>query len=236
LSADLKWHLVADPVNAVEWETLLRAALNEPVKVIAPPAAVELAGRTAKRAAAAGKINLLPAEFTARYHQQFIDRLWLRGLAYAGVAYAVLLAVYFCAVSFRGYQTHNVEGEVAKISVDYTNAMELKAKFAVLSERAQLKYAALDCWQLVAQMTPASVSLQRMSFADGKKLALGGNAPMDQVNTLFDYNSAMKKASLNGQPAFDRLLGDTVSPKAIANNQVAWNFSLELLRTEAEQP
>ncbi|HEY5042642.1 MAG TPA: hypothetical protein VIK53_11630, partial [Verrucomicrobiae bacterium] len=40
LTAQPKWHLVADPVNATEWEQLLRAGLNEPVKVVAPPTAV----------------------------------------------------------------------------------------------------------------------------------------------------------------------------------------------------
>ena len=64
-----------------------------------------LAGRTAKRAAAGAKVNLLPPEFTARYHQQFVDRLWLRGLAYVGVLYAISLVIYFCAVAVLGYRT-----------------------------------------------------------------------------------------------------------------------------------
>ena len=78
LTTALKWHLVADPANAVEWESVLRGAISEPVSVVAPPAPAELAARTAKRAAAAGASNLLPAEFAARYRQQFVDRLWLR--------------------------------------------------------------------------------------------------------------------------------------------------------------
>ncbi len=53
LTAQPQWHLVADPVNATEWEQLLRAGLNEPVQIVAPPAPAELAGRSAKRAAAA---------------------------------------------------------------------------------------------------------------------------------------------------------------------------------------
>ena len=65
LTAQPQWHLVADPVNATEWENLLRTGLNEPVQVVAPPSPAELAGRSAKRAAAAdAKVNLLPAEFS----------------------------------------------------------------------------------------------------------------------------------------------------------------------------
>ncbi len=54
-----------------------------------PPA--ELAARTARRAAAANQqSNLLPAEFSARYRQQFVDRLWLHGLAAALVVYLAI--------------------------------------------------------------------------------------------------------------------------------------------------
>ncbi len=233
LTSQPRWHLVADPVNAAEWENLLRTALGEPVQTSAPPAPAELAARTAKRMTAGSKINLLPAEFTARYHQQFVDRLWLRGLAYAGLAYAVFLAVYFCAVGWLGYRTHDVEKKVAFISNDYTNAMQLKARFGVLSERAQLKYAALDCWQLVAQQIPQGIALQRIGFSDGQKLALGGTTTPELVNTLFDFNAAMQKSTANGQPVFDPQKGERVNPR-LNNNVTTWSFSLELLHTEAE--
>ena len=103
LTAQPQWHLVADPVNATEWEQLLRTGLNEPVQVIAPPAPAELAGRSAKRAAASvAKVNLQPPEFAARYREQFFDRLWLHGLGYAGLLYAIGLVIYFCAVAMGG--------------------------------------------------------------------------------------------------------------------------------------
>ena len=122
---------MADPVNATEWEQLLRTGLNEPVQVVAPPAPAELAGRSAKRAAASvAKVNLQPAEFSARYREQFFDRLWLHGLGYAGVLYAIGLVIYFCAVGWVGYQARGVEGQVAAISNDYTNAIQLKARWA----------------------------------------------------------------------------------------------------------
>jgi hypothetical protein len=233
LTSSLKWHLVADPVNATEWETVLRAALNEPVTVSAPPAPAELAAGTAKRAAASEKSNLLPAEFTARYHQQFVDRLWLRGLAYTGVAYAVFLVIYFCATAVLGYRTAKVESDVAKISNDYTNALQLKAVYEVLKERSQLKYAALDSWQWVAQELPPAISLQRFGFADGQHVALSGTAPQEQINTLFDFNTSLKKKQVNGQYVFDQQKGDPVNPRTMPNG-VSWNLTLELLHVEAE--
>ena len=233
LNAPLKWHLVADPVNAAEWENLLRAALNEPVEVSAPPPPAELAAGTARRATAADKSNLLPAEFTARYHQQFVDRLWLRGLFYAGAVYAFYCVIYFCAVAALGFQTGRVERQAAALNNDYTAAMQLKARYEVLKERQQLKYAALDCWQWVAEELPPAIALQRFSFADGQHLALSGTAPQDQVNTLFDFNTALKKKQVGGQFVFDQQRGDAVNPR-LSGNQESWSLSLELLHGEAE--
>ena len=99
LTESPKWHLVADPVNAAEWEKLLREALDEPVRVVEPPPPAELAARTARRAASAPGAALLPAEFSARYHQQFVDRLWLRGLVTTGILYAIGVVIYFCATT-----------------------------------------------------------------------------------------------------------------------------------------
>ena len=232
LNAPLKWHLVADPVNAAEWENLLRAALDAPVEVSAPPPPAELAAGTAKRATAAEKSSLLPAEFTAQYHQQFVDRLWLRGLFYAGAVYAVFCVIYFCAVAVLGFQTGRVEKQAAALNGDYTTAMQLKARYDVLKERQQLKYAALDCWQWVAEELPQTISLQRFSFADGQHLALSGTAPQDQVNTLFDFNTALKKKQVGGQTVFDQQQGDAVNPR-LNGNQESWSLSLELLHGEA---
>jgi hypothetical protein len=233
LGSPLKWHLVADPANAAEWEPLLRGALGEAAAVTAPPAPAELAGRTARRAAAAGGSHLLPAEFAARYRQQFVDRLWLRGLLCAGVVYAVGLAIYFCATAVLNYRVTGVEKQVAALGGSYTNALQLKAVYKVLSERQQLKYAALDCWQWVAEELPQGISLQRFSFAEGQHLTLSGTAPQDQINTLFDFNTALKKKKVNGQFVFDQEKGENVNPRAMGN-QLSWSLSLELLHAEAE--
>ena len=241
LTASPKWHLVADAANATEWENVLRAALGEPVTVIAPPAPAELAGRTAKRAAAAkDKSSLLPAEFTTRYHQQFVDRLWLRGLFYALIVYGVLLAIYFSAVTWAGVQASSVESQVVGLGGSYTNTMQLKARYGVLKERAQLKYAALDCWQIVAEALPPGINLQRFSFNDGKKLFLSGTCASDQLNLITGQNGfydSIRYAKLKDQPVFNSnpAGNDQISYRQ-AGNVITWNFAVELLHVEVETP
>ena len=108
------------------------------------------------------------------------------------------LVIYFCAVGWLGFQTQKVEGQVAAISNDYTNAVQLKARYGILKERSQLKYAALDCWQLVAQELPPGVALQRSSFVDGRKLTLNGSVDAADTQKLIDFYDALRKAKLNG--------------------------------------
>ena len=156
-----RWHLVADPANAAEWENALREGLSEPVQVTPPLPPAELAAHTARRAAASGsRATLLPAEFPARYHQQFVDRLWLRGLVATGVLYAIGVVIYFCAVGVLSHpHAQGVERQVAAWSGSYTNALQLKARYDVLKERQELKYAALDCWKIVAEQLPPNITL-----------------------------------------------------------------------------
>ena len=233
LTSTPKWHLVADPVNATEWETVLRVGLNESVQIVAPPAPAELAAGTAKRATSAAKSNLLPEEFTARYKNRFYDRLWLRGLLFAGATYAVFCVIYFCATTVLNYRVGKVEAQAAQFSNAYTNSLQLKACYGILNERQQLKYAALNCWQWVAEELPQSITLQRFNFTDGRRLTLSGTAPQDMVNTLFDFNTNLKKKKINGQFIFDQQKGDTVNPR-MSGNAESWNFNLELVHAEAE--
>lgn len=228
-----QWHLVAEGVAAAEWEGLLKQILSEPVKVLPPLSAAELASRTARRAAQAAAnpmASLLPAEFSTRYREQFRDRLWLHGLYAAGVLYVLFVAFYFSATTLRSYQASNVQQQVAALSDDYTNTMQLKARYAILQQRQNLKFAALDCWKLVADNLPQGITLQRFSFGDGRTVGLFGNAAQDQVESLFTFNTDLQKAKVNGQPEFTT--GGEPLTYRTYQNEVTWNFSLPLQNAE----
>jgi hypothetical protein len=91
----------------------------------------------------------------------------------------------------------------------------------------------LDCWKAVADLLPASVTLESLNFNDGQKLLLGGMADASAVNELIDFCDALRKTQVNGQPLFDQKKGDQVPGTRAAGGNVSWNFNLELKRTEA---
>jgi hypothetical protein len=238
LTASPTWHLVADGAVAAEWEGVLLAGLGEPVPVTPPLPAAELAARTARRSTQTqAPATLLPHEFSARYHQQFVDRLWLRGLVTTGILYTVCVVIYFCATQVLGYRTGQVEQQAAAWSDGYTNALQLKARYDVLSKRQDLKYAALDCWKIVAEQLPAGISLQRLSFADGQKLSLNGTVPSDQIVQITDhFYDAVRKAKLDGQPMFDVSGGDDLTYRQSGSDSMSWYFSLALAHKEDAAP
>jgi hypothetical protein len=143
------------------------------------------------------------------------------------------VAIYFCATRVLEYRTHQVERQVAALSGSYTNALQLQARYNVLKERQDLKYAALDCWKIVAEQLPAGISLQRLSFADGEKLSLNGTVAPDQITQITDhFYDGVRKAELNGEPMFDSSGDLTYNQQG---NVVNWRFSLAL-KHQGESP
>ena len=233
LTAPPAWHLVADAPTAAEWEPALRSGLEQPVEVIAPVSVAGLAALTATRAAKAGSQgNLMPAEFSTRYQQQFVDRLWMRGLGAVVALYLLGVMVYFARLEWELYGTRAVEQDAAIQGPIYTNALQLKAKYQLLTEREDLKFAALDCWKAVAELLPDGVTLEGYNFNDGKKLTLSGTAPADQTKRLLDFDADIRKVAPNGQPLFDPNAGDHVTWD-VRGGVVSWHCVLELKRTEA---
>ena len=237
LAAPPRWHLVADASTAGEWEPALSEGLAQSIELIPPVGPAELAALTARRSAQAPpNANLLPAEYSTRYQQQFVDRLWMRGLLAVGAIYVAGVIIYLIGLQFMLFKTRSVEREVAGQGLSYTNAIQLRDRYHVLKDRQELKYAALNCWNVTAKLMPVSITLDTMNFSDGRRFTLSGTAPSEEVKELNAFEGAMRKAIDNGgQPLFDSEKGENVTWRANPGTAtVSWNFTLELKRAEVQ--
>jgi hypothetical protein len=234
LTSPPEWHLVAD-VAAAQWEPHLRSGLDQPIEVITPRPAGELAALTARRASSGGGgTGLLPVEFATRYEQQFHDRLWMRGLFALGAVYLLGVAIYMVALGYATYRTGSVEHEVALLGPTYTNAIQLRDRFKVLKERSDLKFAALDCWNTTARLLPEDATLDNMNFSDGSRLSLNGTAPSGDIQQLLDFERAIRAATTpDGQMLFDPNKGDTLQYH-VRDTSATWSLNLELKRSEVQ--
>lgn len=232
LTSPPKWHLVAEGAVADQWQSALREALDQPIEQTAPVPAQELAALTARRAAQGDPANnLLPPEYATRYQQQFVDRLWGRGLLTGLVLYGIGLAIYFVALTVFSHVTAGVQAQAQGISKEFTNSIQLQGMLKVLKEQETLKFAALDCWEAVAETMPTGLTLDTMNFTDGTKLALRGTAPADQVLAVTDFYDKLRKWETHGEgEPVQRLFDDSGDgPRTSLNpggQTVTWTFDL----------
>jgi len=207
----------------------LREALEQPIEIVPPIPEQHLAALTAKRAARSDATNnLLPAEFATRYHQQFVDRLWGRGLLATFGIYLVCLAIYFVALTVFSHLTSNVEHNATAISGSYTNSLQMRQMLNVLQDRDRLKFAALDCWKAVAETMHADLTLEVLNFNDGRTLSLRGTVPTAQVTELNNFYDDLRKWKKDNQPIFDTSAGNVPNTSMKDPSTVSWSFELEL--------
>ena len=169
--------------------------------------------------------NLLPAEFSARYQQQFIDRLWMGGLGALAVVYVFGVLIYRGALYGLEYQTGKVQNQVGALSGAYTNTLQLKERVRILQEQVNLKFAALDSLKTASEKLPAELTLMSFAFSKGDRISLRGNAPVESQPKITEYTEALSKTTVNGTPLFAR-----VNPPEIRiNGNVAnWSFDCAL--------
>lgn len=224
--------LIADAEEAKGWKPALEQWRDKQIEVIEPLSAQAIAEMSAIRAAREqGKANLLPPEYSARYRQQFVDRLWMSGLAALTVAYVVGVVIYLGVLQVLTFQKNRVQRELASISGTYTNAVRMSARADVLQTQLNLKYAALDCLRAASEHLPGELTLTLFTFSRGQTLTLQGTAQLGQTEPIFEYSSRLRSATVNGEPLFSRVDVPTYHPQA---GNLHWSFTCELNRPGSE--
>ncbi|MDB6055785.1 MAG: Fimbrial assembly family protein [Verrucomicrobiales bacterium] len=208
-------HVVADGAVGAEWQECL-VPISETGDVTLFPSTPQpvLAGLNANRATSRNVTGqLLPPEFGVKYTQQFVDRLWMKGIGAVLIVYIVLAVIYLGYLQFLNYRVAKVEKEIQQISQSYTNSLLLKEQVRVLQDKVNLRFAALDCYKTVADLLPTDVSLENFQFSKNEALVLSGKFPEDQVSQFYDFISSLGKATVN-----DHLLFSRVDPPSIHAN------------------
>lgn len=226
-----QWHLLASGPTAGRLEAPLRELAGPGLEIREPQPLPKVAARSA---AAAVRANLVPPDFAARYRQQFIDRLWMRGLGALGLAYLFAVLGYFAALQWVGYQKDRVDEQVGFATTAYTNALQLRAKVQVLQEQVNLKFAALDCWKAASETLPEGVTLTQLTFQRGKKLGLFGTVLSDEQAKVTTYNQALSKATVHGQSLFSQVATKNIAGSAVGtgNRPMNWSVECEIKRSD----
>ena len=224
--------LVANKDVAEVWQPLLQEGIEGRVEVVHPLPPAEIAKRTAQRASREKlPASLVPPEFTARYRQQFIDRIWMRGVVGVIIAYLFVVAVYIAFVMFLDSRVGKIEQEARNLSIGYTNALRLKDQVRVMQDQLNLQFAGLECYKAVATQLPEGVQLDGFNFSKGKNLSLYGTAPADARTKVNDFSEALRHVTVNNEPLFKVV---TVPQTTLRGADVTWNFTAELAKGEGD--
>lgn len=218
-----RYHLVATEQTAALWKTYFTS--EQPLEVLEPLPSAKLAELTARRASADNlRTNLLPPEYSTRYHQLFIDRLWMRALGALVLVYLVVAGLYLGWVQFAKWRNTSVEDQIVSLGGSYTNALQLKERVRVMQEQRELQFMALDCWKAVADNLPAELTLKSMNFERGRHLTLMGVVAEADQSKVFDFNAEMRKHTL-----FKDVAAPNMPP--MPGGMKGWSFGCDLKRT-----
>ncbi len=224
--------LVANEGTAAVWKPLLETQ-ETPLEVVAPLPGSQCAALTARRAAADARPSLVPPEFTARYRQQFVDRIWMRVLGAAIVLYLLVVVAYVGMLKFTEMGVATIEADARNLQGAYTNALKLRDQVRVMEDQLNLQYASLQCYKAVAEKLPESLTLDSMSFQRGRKFIVYGSGEGGAQQTVLEFNDLLKKYTVDGEPLFSKVNAPNIAAKPGAQS-LTWNFECELKRGESE--
>jgi hypothetical protein len=233
LTAPPRIHLVAGPAEGEKWKRLFEEWAGTGVEAAAPAAPAELAAWSAQRAGNnAATTSLLPREYSARYHRQLMDRLWLRGAMAVVSVYLLVVLGYFAALYEMKRNNVEAHAKLASLGPDYTNALLHEMQIKLLTERQNLKYAALDCWKAVAENLPEDLTLETFYF-NRYKIDLGGNGNTEQQDDVYALQDGLKRER---DASRTNLLftNVTLNSVRIQTGKIAWNFTCNLKSIEAQ--
>src|SRR5205085_2025846 len=116
LNLPIRWNVVAPAETAAEWQSMLAGWADGAINVADQMPPERLAQFSATRAFRnEPAANLLPPEFAVRYRQQFVDRIWMRGVFVVAAIYLLAVLAYFLGVQWVRLKACGLDKQVAGI-------------------------------------------------------------------------------------------------------------------------
>lgn len=230
------WHLVAEGELAANWGQMIGEWLGEPIEVVAPLPASNMAAVTARHAGRArpSEPTLLPAEISGRYRRDFMDSIWLRTLGVGLVVYLLLLVAFVVVSEVTKSKQAALIKELVPLGRESTNAVQLNGQIVQLQEQVALRNAALDAYNSVSEKLPAELSLDQFTFSKGEKIVLRGTAPAAQSDKIEEYTEVLKTATNSvGQILFQKVYPANFN-RIQGGAALQWSFTCDFRRKEDE--
>ena len=246
LKEQFSWTLVVpaeddEALPIADWNTLLTDLYGEGKfdKRMTEP---EMARLNCSLICSGPTANLLPPEFAGTYRQKYVDKLWLQGITAAVAAYLIFCLVYFGGATFADFQNSRAEAKIQLLNGDYQTALKLREQLDLLQLQHSLKFAALDCYRLTAELLPPELKLTRFNFNGGADISYVGEAPSEQIGAVTTFNEQLSRALTYGDnpvPFFKKVNPPTSVQKAGAPDTLTWRFTCELnlpeIKTETKK-
>jgi hypothetical protein len=153
----------------------------------------------------------------------------MRGLGAILLVYTAGAMLYLGLVTWATMRLESVQDEARSYSVTYTNTLQVKEKLRVLQDTLDLQYAALDCYKAAADYLPPELTLEYMDFS-GRKVSFRGTGGGEDRGKVSEFNAALQKAEVHGQPLFGNVTFGNVTTKP--GGQIDWSISCDLRRTD----
>ena len=170
-------------------------------------------------------------EISKRYHQVFVDGIWMRSLGVVLLAYILGVLLYFVGIEWAKYQHAETESYLESIALSYTNTVHASQRIQILQNQMNLKYAALDSFRAVSEQLPEGVTLNNFSFQSGTKIAVYGTAPQSEYGKVSEFVDQLRSAEIDGRKLFASVRAPNISSQP-GTQLNRWDFVCELANPE----
>jgi len=185
----------------------------------------ELSQGIARRLAAGGGINLIPASWRSQEAlRKFRRRTW-QGAVAAIAGWVILAAAMGGGYLYEQTRFNLLEQEKKSLSVPANEAGQLKRRVVSIRQYMDRRFSVLECLREIATLLPADVLLTSCTYRQDEGLKISGEAR--QVGGVYDFKNKLDASLLFSQCTLQ-------GPRAERGGKQVFDMDLRLRKDGAE--